>query len=74
MNLNQVTVPLDDYASPVVFYRLLGLTQIVERRLTMRGSNARAGRPFRYTGRGFRATAGQSSISSATIWMRKLRG
>jgi hydroxymethylpyrimidine/phosphomethylpyrimidine kinase len=30
MNLNQVTVALDDYAASVAFYRLLGLTQIVD--------------------------------------------
>ncbi|MCA3254277.1 MAG: VOC family protein [Alphaproteobacteria bacterium] len=30
MELNQVTVPLDDYAASVAFYRLLGLRQIVD--------------------------------------------
>jgi hydroxymethylpyrimidine/phosphomethylpyrimidine kinase len=30
MNLNQVTLPAEDYAASVAFYRLLGLTQIVD--------------------------------------------
>ena len=51
MDLNQVTVPCDDLAASVDFYRRLGLRLIVNDRRTTRGSSVRsAARPSPCTG------------------------